>query len=115
MSTITRRLFNDGDITFVIRCLPDVEPIPRSQETQKSVGDRVILVVKRYSEGHSNPYVNTEYECVGTVTESDWVRAIVSWDNGYENAYDHDTLVLVRERKAALDPNIAYRLKSRED
>ncbi len=51
------------------------------------IGQRVKLIHGYYPQEHSNPCVNSEYECEGTVTSTEGSQATVKWDNGYTNVY----------------------------
>ena len=77
------------------------------------VGDRVKYISGRHGRSLSNPMINTEYECTGTVDASfGKKRCTVLWDNGEHNSYDTGDLAHSKiGEPGKLDPNTAFRMK----
>lgn len=59
------------------------------------IGDRVILVSKRWSSDSMNP-VYSQHKIIGTidVIKISGLPLIVNWDNGRINHYNHEDLKL---------------------
>jgi hypothetical protein len=73
------------------------------------IGARVQYVDGKYGASQNNPLQGTKYACDGTVYDMDDHTIYVKWDNGVQNDYSYNTLIVINTK----NPNLLFRLKKK--
>ena len=68
--------------------------LERLKISEAVVGMRVVLAPGRFSDSPSNPSAGSRFECVGTIVCTDNYRIRVAWDNGLNNSYENNDLIV---------------------
>ena len=64
------------------------------QVNEAVVGMRVVLATGRFIDSPSNPMLGGRFECVGTIVCTDNYCIRVAWDNGLNNSYENNDLIV---------------------